>query len=63
MAELKKPQDSTPYPRDAKSQPAVPLLSSSESESHVRVLMVFDAGRHHREFAASAVKFIKIAGE
>jgi hypothetical protein len=45
------------------SQPAVPLLSSTESESNIRVLMVFDAGRHHREYAASAVKFVKIVDE
>jgi hypothetical protein len=45
------------------SVPAVPLLSSTESESRVRILMVFDAGRHHREFAASAVKFVKVVDE
>jgi hypothetical protein len=45
------------------SQPATPLLSSSESESFVRVLMVFDAGHNAREYAASAVKYAKIVDE
>jgi hypothetical protein len=45
------------------SVPTAPLLSSSLSEAHVRVLLVFDAGRHHREFAASAVKFVKVVDE
>ncbi len=42
---------------------AAPLLSSSDSESRVRVLMVFDAGGNAREFAASAVKYVKIVDE
>ena len=42
---------------------ATPLLSSALSEADVRVLMVFDAGRHHREYAASAVKFVKVVDE
>jgi hypothetical protein len=42
---------------------ATPLLSSSESESYVRVLMVFDAGGTAREYAASAVKYAKIVDE
>jgi hypothetical protein len=44
------------------SQPATPLLSS-ESESFVRVLMVFDAGGNAREYVASAVKYVKIVDE
>jgi hypothetical protein len=42
---------------------ATPLLSSSESESYVRVLMVFDTGANAREYAASAVKYVKIVDE
>ena len=45
------------------SQPAAPLLSSSESESKVRVLMVFDTGGNAREYAASAVKYVRIVDE
>lgn len=45
------------------SVPAVPLLSASLSECNVRVLLVFDAGPHDREYAASAVKFVKIVDE
>jgi hypothetical protein len=40
-----------------------PLLLPSESESTVRVLMVFDAGHNAREYAASAVRFVKIVDE
>lgn len=39
---------------------ATPLLSPSESESNVRVLMVFDSGGKAREYAASAVRYVKI---
>jgi len=42
---------------------ATPLLSSSESESYVRVLMVFNTGRNARQYAASAVKYVKIVDE
>jgi hypothetical protein len=42
------------------SVPATPLLSSSESESYIRLLMVFDTGRNAREYAASAVTYVKI---
>jgi hypothetical protein len=42
---------------------ATPLLASSESECHVRVLMVFDAGHNAREYAASAVKYVKVVDE
>jgi hypothetical protein len=42
------------------SQHAVPLLSSSEIESDIRVLMVFDTGGNAREYAASAVKYVKV---
>jgi len=42
---------------------ATPLLSSSQSECYVRVLMVFDKGRNAREYAASAVKYVKIVDE
>jgi hypothetical protein len=45
------------------SVPSAPLLSSSDSESHVRVLMVFEAGGNAREFAASAVTLVKIVDE
>jgi len=45
------------------SVPGTPLLSATESESHVRVLMVFDTGRNAREYAASAVTFVKIIDE
>jgi hypothetical protein len=45
------------------SQPAAPLLSPSESESNVRVLMVFDTGGNAREYAASAVRFVRIVDE
>src|SRR5258708_35977807 len=46
------------------SQRATPLLSSSsESESNIRVLMVFDRSRNAREYAASAVKYVKIVDE
>jgi hypothetical protein len=45
------------------SQPAVPLLSPSDSESNVRVLMVFDAGGKAREYAASAVRYVKVVDE
>jgi hypothetical protein len=37
------------------SQPAAPLLTPTESESNVRVLMVFDTGGNAREYAASDV--------
>jgi hypothetical protein len=42
---------------------ATPLLSSSMSECYVRVLMVFDTGGNAREYAASAVKYVKIVDE
>ncbi len=42
---------------------ATPLLSSSESESYIRVLMVFDTGGTAREYAASAVKYVKIVDQ
>jgi hypothetical protein len=42
---------------------ATPLLSSSQSECYVRVLMVFDTGHNAREYAASAVKYVKIVDE
>jgi hypothetical protein len=45
------------------SQPAAPLLSPSESEATVRVLMVFDAGGNAREYAASAVRLVRIVDE
>jgi hypothetical protein len=45
------------------SQPAGPLLSPSASESNVRVLMVFDTGGNAREYAASAVRFVRIVDE
>jgi hypothetical protein len=45
------------------SQPAAPLLSPSESEANVRVLMVFDTGGNAREYAASAVKYVRIVDE
>ena len=45
------------------SQPAVPLLSSSQSEANVRVLMVFDAGDTAREYAASAVSYVRVVDE
>jgi hypothetical protein len=45
------------------SQPAVPLLSRSESEANVRVLMVFDTGGTAREYAASAVRFVRVVDE
>ena len=42
---------------------AMPLLSSSQSEGYVRVLMVFDTGGNARQYAASAVKYVKIVDE
>jgi hypothetical protein len=45
------------------SQPTKPLLSPSESETNVRILMVFDAGGTAREYAASAVKYVRIVDE
>ena len=45
------------------SQPAAPLLSPSESESNVRVLMVFDSGGNAHEYAASVVRFVRIVDE
>jgi hypothetical protein len=45
------------------SQPAEPLLSPTQSEANVRVLMVFDTGGNAREYAASAVKYLKIVDE
>jgi hypothetical protein len=45
------------------SQPATPLLSSTASESNVRVLMVFDTGGTAREYAASAVRYVRIVDE
>lgn len=45
------------------SRPAAPLLSRSESESSVRVLMVFDAGGTAREYAAGAARLVKIVDE
>jgi hypothetical protein len=45
------------------SVPASPLLSPSESESNVRVLMLFDSGRNAPEYAASAGTFLKIVDE
>lgn len=45
------------------SQPAAPLLPPSASESNVRVLMVFDAGGNAREYAASAVRYVRIVDE
>jgi hypothetical protein len=45
------------------SQPAAPLLSPSESEANVRVLMVFDTGGNAREYAASAVKYVRVVDE
>ena len=41
----------------------VPLMSSSQSEYHVRLLMVFDAGRNAREYAASAQTYVRLAAE
>ncbi len=45
------------------SQPATPLLSASQSEANVRVLLVFDTGGNASEYAASAVTFVKIVEE
>lgn len=45
------------------SQPAAPLVAPSESESNVRVLMVFDTGGNAREYAASAVRYVRIVDE
>jgi hypothetical protein len=45
------------------SQPAAPLLSPSQSEANVRVLMVFDTGGTAREYAASAVTYVRIVDE
>jgi hypothetical protein len=45
------------------SQPAAPLLSPSESEANVRMLMVFDTGGNAREYAASAVRYVRIVDE
>lgn len=42
---------------------ATPLLSSTQSEAHVRVLMVSDAGGNAREYAASATQYVKIVDE
>jgi hypothetical protein len=45
------------------SQPTKPLLPPSESESNVRVLMVFDTGSNAREYVASAVRYVRIVDE
>jgi hypothetical protein len=45
------------------SQPAAPLLSATQSEANVRMLLVFDAGGTAREYVASAVKYVRIADE
>ncbi len=41
----------------------VPLMTLSQSEYHVRLLMAFDSGRNARKYAAGASKYVRLAVE
>jgi hypothetical protein len=45
------------------SVPCAPLMTPSQSEYHVRLLMAFDSGRNAREYAAGALKHVRLAVE
>ena len=40
-----------------------PLMTPSQSEYHVRLLMVFNSGRDTREYAAGTSKYVRLAAE
>lgn len=40
-----------------------PLMTPSQSEYHVRLLMAFDSGRNAREYAAGDLKYVRLAVE